>query len=127
MVVAPDGRRILEKPHDAAEALAMLRLLSGQTHSVVSGVTVLYRPAGSAFEVFRQFHRTTRVSFAELSEAELQAYVATGEPFDKAGGYGIQARAGLFVKQLDGDYYNVVGLPLHSLAEVLAELAAVLR
>ena len=139
-VVSVDDR-ILEKPKDADAAMAMLSSLSGRRHRVYSGVAMLHRCAddasstpfstppdldpaslgvGSCYE--QAFVECTEVEFAELSEAEITAYVATGEPYDKAGGYGIQAAAGAFVKGIHGDYYNVMGLPLHKVAMTIATL-----
>ena len=106
---------ILGKPRDAEEAAAMLRRLSGRTHAVYTGVALIEHRSGRlAWGV-----EETRVTFATLLQAEIDAYVATGSPFDKAGGYGIQDDLGaLFVARIDGDYYNVVGLPLRRLYEL---------
>ncbi len=112
-VVCVDGQR-LGKPADEEAAKAMLRLLSGRTHEVVGGVCVLL---GSHCETAAV---TTKIHFRPLSEAEICAYVATGEPMDKAGSYGIQGLASIFVDRLDGDYYNVMGLPLCTLAGMLS-------
>jgi septum formation protein len=97
---------VLGKPQDAAEAARMLRLLSGQTHQVITGVCLAKgRERQRAAEV-------TFVRFATLSDEEIDAYVATGEPLDKAGAYAIQGRAGRWVPRIHGCYFNVVGLPL---------------
>jgi septum formation protein len=104
-VVELDGE-ILGKPKDAQEAATMLRRLSGRSHRVLTGVTVL-GPQGTEAHC-----EETEVYFRPLSEAEIQAYVRTGEPMDKAGAYGIQGYAALFVEKLVGDYYNVMGLPV---------------
>jgi septum formation protein len=109
--------RILGKPHDEAEAYAMLRLLSGRDHQVMTGVTVL---RGNEERVFTQI---TDLHFRELSDKEIYRYIATGEPMDKAGAYGIQGGAALFCEKMDGDYYNVMGLPVCRLGETLKELA----
>ena len=109
--------RILGKPHDEAEAYAMLRLLSGRDHQVMTGVTVL---RGKEERVFTQI---TDLHFRELSDKEIYRYIATGEPMDKAGAYGIQGGAALFCEKMDGDYYNVMGLPVCRLGETLKELA----
>lgn len=86
----------------------MLRLLSGRTHEVLTGVAALRVPEGSsALHV-----ETTRVTFLELSDSDIENYVATGEPFDKAGAYGIQGIGGKFVREIEGCYFNVMGLPL---------------
>lgn len=113
-VVALDGL-ILGKPLDAGDARRMLALLSGRTHAVYTGFTV------------RQGNRVqtrvvrTLVTFRPLSEREIDCYVATGEPLDKAGAYGIQGLGGLLIDRLEGDYYNVIGLPLCPLGQVLTE------
>ena len=109
--------RILGKPRDEAEAYAMLRLLSGRDHQVMTGVTVL---RGKEERVFTQI---TDLHFRELSDKEIYRYIATGEPLDKAGAYGIQGGAALFCEKMDGDYYNVMGLPVCRLGETLKELA----
>jgi septum formation protein len=114
-VVAIDGM-ILGKPADAAEAAEMLRRLSGRTHRVYSGVAVACR-GETVVE-----HEETAVTFRALTEREIAAYVATGEPLDKAGAYGIQGRGGLFVQGISGDYYNVMGLPLCRLGLILRRL-----
>jgi len=108
--------RFLGKPTDAADAAAMLRLLSGRTHHVVTGIALLrgqppLRLAASS---------VTRVWFRYLTDEEIERYVATGEPMDKAGAYGIQGRAAAFVERIEGDYSTVVGLPLPVLARFLA-------
>ena len=109
--------RILGKPRDEKEAYAMLRLLSGRDHQVMTGVTVL---RGEEERVFTQI---TDLHFRELSDKEIYRYIATGEPMDKAGAYGIQGGAALFCEKMDGDYYNVMGLPVCRLGETLKELA----
>ena len=109
--------RILGKPRDEAEAYAMLRLLSGRDHQVMTGVTVL---RGKEERVFTQI---TDLHFRELSDKEIYRYIATGEPMDKAGAYGIQGGAALFCEKMDGDYYNVMCLPVCRLGETLKELA----
>lgn len=102
--------RVLEKPRDAAQAAAMLRRLAGRQHTVLTGVALLGVGPGAA--AARAAVEETAVTFAPLREEEIAAYIATGEPFDKAGAYGIQGHAGVFVTRIDGCYYNVVGLPL---------------
>ncbi len=104
---------ILGKPRDEADAVAMLTLLSGKTHQVMTGVTVRQ---GTRVETAVEI---TDIHFRTLSQQEILAYVATGEPMDKAGAYGIQGLAGLFVTGIHGDYYNVVGLPVCRLAGML--------
>ena len=116
-VVAPDGR-ILGKPRDDEDAVAMLRSLAGRTHRVYSGVALLESDGRT---VTRRDVRLveTRVTFGDLSDDAVRAYVATGEPRDKAGAYGIQGGALAFVTRIDGDLSNVIGLPLWTLAEML--------
>jgi septum formation protein len=108
------GGRILGKPADEAEAKTMLRRLSGCTHTVYSGVCV----TDGARETV--FHTATDVTFYPLSDDTIAAYVATGEPMDKAGAYGIQGLGCVLVERIAGDYSNVVGLPLSESARVLA-------
>ena len=105
--------RILGKPHSEEEAKQMLRLLSGRDHQVMTGVTVL---RGDRIETFTE---VTDIHFRELTDREIEAYVSTGEPMDKAGAYGIQGGAALFCDRLVGDYYNVMGLPVCRLGQVL--------
>lgn len=114
-VVALDGR-ILGKPADRADAARMLSALSGRTHSVYTGV---YLTDGVQDALF---HEKTDVTFFPLTEAEIQQYIDSGEPMDKAGAYGIQGRGALFVEKIDGDYLNVVGLPLAKTARQLKEV-----
>ncbi len=113
-VVVARGVR-LGKPADPAEAAEMLARLQGRTHEVWTGLAVI----GGGEQ--RTAAEVTRVQFARLTPEDIAAYVATGEPLDKAGGYGIQGRAGMFVRRVEGDYFNVVGLPLARLRAVLAE------
>ena len=119
-LVAVDGRS-LGKPSSPEEARAMLRLLSGRGHSVFTGVTVV-DPAG----VFRSETDVSRVFFDPLSEAEIEAYVASGEPMDKAGAYAVQGMAGLWVHRLEGSPSGVIGLPL-ALARRLLEAGGYFR
>ena len=105
---------VFGKPADAADAAAMLRRLSGRTHTVLSAVTVI-DAAGE-----RQALSTTEVRFAALADEAIAAYVATGEAMGKAGAYGIQGRAEVFVEHLAGSYSGVMGLPLHETARLLA-------
>ena len=115
-IVVCDGK-ILGKPTDAADAKRMLRSLSGHTHQVMTGMTVVRgQNIISCTEI-------TDVSFRGLSDREIDAYIATGEPMDKAGSYGIQGGAALFCESLHGDYYNVMGLPVCRLFEILREIA----
>ena len=112
-VVAVDGR-VLGKPHSREEAAAMLASLSGRTHTVYTGVTVC-RDGDVLTE-----HEATAVRFRSLTSGEIAAYVATGEPMDKAGAYGIQGYGALLVEGIEGDYCNVVGLPVCRLGRMLA-------
>lgn len=114
-VVALDGQ-ILGKPRDSAHAAEMLRLLSGRRHSVFTGVYI------TNGEKTVLFHEKTAVCFFPLTDEEIAAYVQTGEPMDKAGAYGIQGRGALFVEKIDGDYCNVVGLPLARTARYLRDM-----
>jgi len=114
-VVEIDGE-ILGKPKDAADAARMLRLLSGREHRVVTGVCIRL---GEAERVFSQ---ETRVRFYPLSDGEIEAYIKTGEPMDKAGAYGIQGRGALLVESIAGDYCNVVGLPIARLVRELDQV-----
>jgi len=109
--------KILGKPRDSEEAKSMLRELSGKTHEVLTGLAVVDASTGKRAVDFVR----TRVKFRKLTEEEIASYVATGKPFDKAGAYAIQEKAGLFVERIDGCYFNVVGLPLARLAEILKE------
>ena len=114
-IVVCDGQ-ILGKPKDAAQAKQMLRSLSGKAHQVMTGLTVLTPNAEKTVT------EVTDVYFRVLTDDEIDAYVATGEPMDKAGAYGIQGGAALFCTHLVGDYYNVMGLPVCRLALILREL-----
>ena len=111
------GGRVLGKPHSPEEAENMLRLLSGREHQVMTGCTVC-APGGA-----ETFTEITDLHFRELSDAEISRYVATGEPMDKAGAYGIQGGAALFCEGIRGDYYNVMGLPVCRLGQVLKKRA----
>ena len=115
-IVVIDGRE-LGKPRSEQEALDMLRLLSGRTHEVVTVLSVCKGPRIESEAV------VTKVTFRTLCEEELRAYVRTGEPMDKAGAYGIQGGAALFCEKLEGDYYNVMGLPVCRLYETLCRTA----
>lgn len=109
------GTEILGKPADVADAARILRLLSGTRHRVLTAVALRYEDR-VAMRVSESF-----VTFAPLDEPRIQAYIATGEPFDKAGAYGIQGRAGAFVSRLEGSYTGVMGLPLFETTELLRE------
>ena len=122
IVVAADtivvcAGRSLGKPRTQEEAAQMLRLLSGRDHQVMTGMTVLRgETAVTCTEV-------TDIHFRPLTEKEIESYIATGEPMDKAGAYGIQGGAALFAQRMVGDYYNVMGLPVCRLYEILIQLA----
>lgn len=110
------GEEVLGKPADEAEARATLARLAGRSHTVYTGLALVLG------DRLATAHEATRVSFGDLSEEEVAAYVATGSPLDKAGAYGIQDDLGsLFVARIEGDYFNVVGLPLHRLYRTLRE------
>ncbi len=109
------GDTILGKPRDEAEAVATLSALSGQSHTVYTGITVC------CGDHVVTTHEKTTVHFRPLTDAEIAAYVATGEPMDKAGSYGIQGRGGLLVSAIAGDYCNVVGLPICKLGQLLLD------
>jgi len=112
---------ILGKPEDAAAAAAMLRSLSGRAHQVVSGYAVYDRKNGTMTSGTVR----TKVIFKTLTEVEISGYIASGEPFDKAGAYAIQGLGAFMVSAIDGSYTNVVGLPLCEVVEVLERLGAV--
>lgn len=110
--VIADGK-ILGKPKDKADAVSMLKALSGKTHKVITGCALAKEGRSISFSV------TTEVEFFPLSEQEIMEYAESSEPFDKAGSYGIQGKGGLFVKKINGDYFNVVGLPIAKLKRVI--------
>jgi septum formation protein len=107
---------VLEKPRDAAHARAMLQRLAGREHTVITGIS-LRHPGGVQVD-----STATRVRFTPLTAAEIDAYVATGEPMDKAGAYAIQGLASKFVERVDGCYFNVIGLPLSQVYRYLKSL-----
>jgi septum formation protein len=107
--------QILGKPEDAVDAARMLRLLSGRTHRVITGVAVV---SAARTEVAAE---VTAVKFLELSDEEIAAYIATGEPMDKAGAYAIQGRAARWIPRIEGDYFNVVGLPIALVSTLLED------
>ena len=115
-VVSMDGE-ILGKPSDEDEARSMLRKLSGRTHEVYTGVSVVY---GQRDHI--TFYERTEVEFIELTDEEIDGYIATGDPMDKAGAYGVQSGAAPFVCGIRGDFYNVMGLPLSALYQQLKKL-----
>jgi septum formation protein len=113
--VVVDGH-ILAKPEDAADATRMLRMLSGRTHEVVTGVCLISAAATDART------ETTSVTFSRLSDADIAEYVATGEPMDKAGAYAIQGMASRWIPRVEGEYSNVVGLPVVLVNRLLGEI-----
>ena len=115
--VVMDGR-IYGKPTTEAEAQEMLASLSGKAHDVVTGLALMRMPRAE----LGVEHEETRVTFAQMSEQEIAAYIATREPFDKAGAYAIQGRGGVFVTRIEGCYFNVMGLPLARLYRMLREM-----
>jgi len=122
IVIAADtivvcDREILGKPRNEEDASRMLHLLSGRDHQVMTGLTVL---RGSLCKTVTEI---TDIHFRPLSDREIDAYIATKEPMDKAGSYGIQGGAALFAERLHGDYYNVMGLPVCRLGQLLREIA----
>ena len=122
VVIAADtivvvGGKILGKPHSPEEAVAMLQMLSDRDHQVMTGVTVLRGQQAVTFTEITDLH------FRKLTDKEIARYVASGEPMDKAGAYGIQGGAALFCDKMTGDYYNVMGLPVCRLGQVLKDIA----
>lgn len=109
-----DGLR-LGKPKDEEDAFKMLRALSGRTHEVCTGVTIC-----RGDEILTRVE-TTVVTFRPMSDHEIRSYIASGDPMDKAGSYGIQGKAALFASGIEGDYFNVMGLPLHLVGQMLRE------
>jgi septum formation protein len=116
-VVTLEGH-IFGKPRSSDDARHMLEKLSGRIHAVLTGVTLIRLPDAER----RSFVESTLVHFAQLSEEEIARYLATEEPHDKAGAYAIQGRAGRYIPRIEGDYFNVVGLPLAHITQALAEL-----
>lgn len=119
-VVAYDGK-ILGKPVDEDDAKRMLTMLAGNTHSVFTGVTlVLIDKSGRAGELV--FYEKTDVKMHPMTETEINRYIATGEPMDKAGSYGIQGKCAIYIDKIDGDYNNVVGLPITRIYQELKKI-----
>lgn len=109
---------VLGKPASPAHACEMMERLSGRAHEVATALAVIPLPEG----ILHKAVETTRVTFAKMSREEIEAYVASGEPFDKAGGYAIQGLAGRFVTRVEGCYFNIVGLPVARLYSLLMDL-----
>jgi septum formation protein len=103
---------ILGKPKDKADAKRMLKLLSGKTHTVITGVAVWGKTTSSFSEI-------SKCTFYQLTEKKIDEYISTGEPMDKAGAYGIQGKGALLVKSINGDFYNIMGLPIARLSRFL--------
>jgi septum formation protein len=121
-IVVVDGE-VLGKPRDHADAARMLRLLSGRKHEVITGVCLAGWRGGTSFvEVGSE---TTTVTMARFSEDDVRGYVATGEPMDKAGAYAIQGRASRWIPRIEGDYFNVVGLPISLVCRMLKEYGVI--
>jgi septum formation protein len=123
IVIAADtivlaGQQILPKPRDAEDARRMLRLLSAATHEVLTGLFVIRAYDGISFAHVER----TRVEFTRLSDTDIDSYIQSREPFDKAGAYGIQGIGGRFVRRIEGCYFNVMGLPLSRLWEILRQM-----
>lgn len=116
-VVAYDGQ-ILGKPKDQEDAKRMIKLLSGNVHEVYTGVSLICHNQNIAYS----FYETSKVYMKAISDKECEWYVATGEPMDKAGSYAVQGHGGLFVERIEGDYFNIVGLPVHKLYNALKAL-----
>jgi septum formation protein len=111
------GKKLLGKPHTADEAGKMLAQISGKSHEVITGFTIL----DTVTDKIMTGTVSTKVYIKKLTQQEIAAYVQTGEPLDKAGAYGIQGRGAVIVEKIEGDYYNVMGLPLSALTEALIE------
>lgn len=111
--------RVMGKPFDEKAAFDMLFLLQGKTHQVYTGVTLIYTPRGETACKRLTFVEKTDVTMYPMTEQEILAYIATGEPMDKAGAYGIQGRCAAYVREICGDYNNVVGLPVSRLYQEL--------
>ncbi len=107
------GKEILGKPKDRADAERMLLNLSGKVHKVVTGCTVVKNGVAKSFSV------VSRVKFQKLTKVEIDTYLDTDEPYDKAGSYAVQGRAGAFVEWIKGDYFNIVGLPIAQLKKYI--------
>lgn len=117
-IVSCDAK-IMGKPKDREDACRMLKLLQGRSHQVYTGVTVIWQSKESCSEEHFTFYECTQVEFYPMSAAEIEAYAACGEPMDKAGAYGIQGRCAAYIKGIQGDYNNVVGLPVGRLYQEL--------
>lgn len=112
------NNEVLGKPEDEDDAYRMLKMLSGKSHYVYSGITLI----NTSVKIIRTDYVKTEVEFSDFGDYEIRKYLKTGEPFDKAGAYGIQGYGGVFVRKINGCYYNVVGLPLNKLYKMLREI-----
>ncbi len=121
-IVVSEGK-VLGKPSDEADAARMLRMLSDQTHSVFTGVSFIFSSKDGRVGEY-SFSEETRVTFWPLEDEDIERYIASGDPMDKAGAYGIQSKGAVFVRSIEGDYCNVVGLPV---GRVLKELKDILN
>ena len=121
-IVAYNGK-ILGKPKNEEDAFSMLKLLSGNTHEVYSGIALINT---DNMEI-KTAHVCTKVKFSDIADEEIRAYISTKEPMDKAGAYGIQGFGGVFVEEIHGCYYNVVGLPLNKLNFMFKEMGVNLK
>ena len=117
------GDKILGKPKNEADAKQMLSLLSGKTHSVYTGVSIVVRQSGESQSY--SFYEETEVTMYPLSEQQILSYIRTKEPMDKAGSYGIQGKGAVFIEKIQGDYNNVVGLPIARVFRTLEEVCGV--
>jgi len=115
-IVVCDGE-IFGKPVNISDARRMLERLSGREHLVITGIALIDAASGEV----KKGHETTKVEFSPITTEEIEAYIRTGEPFDKAGAYGVQGRGALLIEHLNGCYYNVVGLPLKKLVHMLED------
>ena len=113
------NNQILEKPNDAADAVRMLRLLSDKTHEVITGVCLTVPNPRTENRELRTGSETTLVTFGELTDDDIRCYIGTGEPMDKAGAYAIQGIASRWITRIEGDYFNVVGLPVALVCRML--------
>jgi septum formation protein len=120
-IVVVEGQ-ILGKPSDEADAARMLRLLSGRTHQVITGVCLLGSPAKLRTDFEDTRSENTLVTFDTITDEDIRSYIATGEPMDKAGAYAIQGIASRWIPRIEGDYFNVVGLPVSLVFRMLREL-----
>ena len=111
------NQRVLGKPKDRADAMNMIRSFQGQTHKVYTGVTIFYKKNGEISD--HTFYEETSVDVEAMSDEEIASYVQTGEPDDKAGAYGLQGIAGMFIEKINGNMASVIGLPTYSLYKIL--------